>query len=111
MIAPRNMTRARRARIMEAHGNECAGCGEVRNPETFEIDHEMPLWLGGSDEDQNMKPRCLSCHRIKTAGESAQRAKIERIREKRFDPRSKKQRQLDKFKARRREGLVAERQE
>lgn len=32
----------------------------------FEIDHEMELQNGGSNQESNLKPLCLTCHRVKT---------------------------------------------
>ncbi len=39
------------------------------------VDHIVPLWQGGSDEDSNKELLCDPCHDTKTAGEATQRAK------------------------------------
>lgn len=38
------------------------------------VDHIVPLWQGGSDEDSNKELLCNPCHDAKTAQEAAQRA-------------------------------------
>jgi 5-methylcytosine-specific restriction protein A len=38
------------------------------------VDHRIPLWDGGSDEDENKQTLCHPCHDAKTAQEAAQRA-------------------------------------
>ena len=38
------------------------------------VDHIIPLWNGGSDEDENKELLCHPCHDAKTAREAAQRA-------------------------------------
>jgi 5-methylcytosine-specific restriction enzyme A len=39
------------------------------------VDHIVPLWAGGSDEDSNKQTLCNPCHDAKTAREAAQRAR------------------------------------
>jgi len=36
---------------------------------TAEIDHKVPLHLGGSDADENLQGLCVECHQAKTAEE------------------------------------------
>lgn len=38
------------------------------------VDHIIPLWAGGSDEDGNKQLLCTPCHDAKTAQEAATRA-------------------------------------
>lgn len=38
------------------------------------VDHRVPLWAGGSDEDENKQTLCDLCHDTKTATEATQRA-------------------------------------
>ncbi|MBT7692621.1 MAG: HNH endonuclease [Gemmatimonadales bacterium] len=35
------------------------------------IDHVDPVGKGGTDQDDNVQPLCLPCHRIKTRQEQA----------------------------------------
>jgi 5-methylcytosine-specific restriction protein A len=39
------------------------------------VDHIVPLWAGGSDEDSNKETLCMDCHDAKTAREAATRAR------------------------------------
>ena len=87
----RSMTPARRRRIFEARGGVCAFCDKpIEGP--YEIDHLLPLALGGADDDGgNTVPMHPECHRIKTFGRPRHRdggdakriAKIRRMRRKR----------------------------
>ena len=54
----------------------CAACrsrGVVAAAE--EVDHVVPLHLGGGDGDENLQSLCVECHRAKTASEAAARAR------------------------------------
>lgn len=64
-MAKRRMTKARRQRILDAHGNRCGKCG---GDGPFDIDHKHALALGGSDDDDNLWPLCKACHSTKTNG-------------------------------------------
>ena len=84
----RPMTPARRKRTFEAHDGICAYCEEPIDG-VFEIDHLLPLALGGADDDgSNTVPMYVECHRLKTFGRKRRReggdvhriAKIRRIR-------------------------------
>ena len=85
----RPMTPARRRRIFEAHDGIFGYC---RKP--IEIDHVVPLALGGADDGGgNTVPMHVDCHRIKTFGRRRHReggdarriAKLRRIRVSRSD--------------------------
>ena len=73
------MTPARRRRVLLRHGGVCAypGC-EVRDG--LEIDHSIPLELGGADEDHNLEPLCGEHHKRKTRLDAKLIAKARRLR-------------------------------
>lgn len=61
----------------------CAMCGKLCEfPSGFELDHKMPLYLGGPDTEENCQVLCVSwkfidgrrvklgCHALKTAADS-----------------------------------------
>jgi 5-methylcytosine-specific restriction protein A len=50
---------------------QCVDCGclSLRN----EVDHDVPLEQGGSNEQTNLRIRCPTCHAAKTAREAASR--------------------------------------
>lgn len=39
------------------------------------VDHIVPLWKGGSDDDDNKEVLCVPCHDAKTAREAADRVR------------------------------------
>ena len=89
----RPMTPARRKRIFEARDGICGYCEEPIDG-TYEIDHLLPLALGGADDDGgNTVPMHVECHRLKTFGRKRRReagdvhriAKIRRVRVSRGD--------------------------
>jgi 5-methylcytosine-specific restriction protein A len=69
----------RRFRIWKADPH-CAHCRRlVAFPEGFQLDHEVPLHLGGEDTDSNLQVLCVQadgsgCHQKKTADEARQRS-------------------------------------
>ena len=117
----RSMTPARRKRIFLAHGGVCGFCHEeIPAGEPFEIDHEVPLSLGGSDADGNCYPLHERCHRIKTFGlkrPGRQRvsdfsviAKVKRLRDRRLGLEVKKPSRLrDPYFKRKVDGTVVRR--
>lgn len=50
---------------------DCLALGRVTAAQ--ELDHEVPLWEGGADTEANSTPRCVPCHKAKTALEAARR--------------------------------------
>ncbi|MFJ8955637.1 HNH endonuclease [Streptomyces sp. NPDC102381] len=58
--------RLRRA-VRKAVGGECARCHRWCLPSHVDIDHVVPLALGGEDVDANVQVLCKQCHKTKTA--------------------------------------------
>lgn len=73
------MTPARRRRIWEAAGRKCFMCSKPVPESWTVLDHEIQLWMGGSDDDANLRPLCPSCDKLKTAADATKRAKVKRI--------------------------------
>ena len=48
----------------------CQSCGRIGT----EVDHIVPLWAGGSDDEINKQLLCDACHDVKTKREATQRA-------------------------------------
>ncbi len=64
-----------RNRIRERDCGLCQACkakGQVSLG--VAVDHKIPLWAGGSDDDSNKWLLCKPCHDEKTAKEARQRA-------------------------------------
>lgn len=69
MTKRRSLSTKERVRLFLLHGGICHMCNVkidgVR--ERWEVSHDIPLELGGKDDDQNRKPAHYSCHRKHTA--------------------------------------------
>lgn len=64
----------RRAKWLAKHPLcvDCEAEGITRMAD--EVDHEVPLWKGGADDETNFTSRCKDHHAAKTACEAAERA-------------------------------------
>jgi 5-methylcytosine-specific restriction protein A len=70
-----HMTNARAARIFLAAGGRCHICGNpIRDGEKWDKEHVVPLSMGGADDDANLRPAHIKCHKAKTGTEAGQRA-------------------------------------
>lgn len=67
--------------IIRRQGALCGECG-LRLSGEYQFDHILPLWLGGKDEPENLQAVHEGCHKLKTAQEATNRAKMRRIQEK-----------------------------
>ena len=77
----RAMSKGRKARIWRDHDGKCVQCGDDVAPygPTVVYDHEIPLELGGSDDDGNIGPIHKSpCDQIKTSNDLKRIAKMRR---------------------------------
>lgn len=62
-----------RRRIQARDHSMCADCGLLWVPWRDHVDHDTPRERGGSDDDSNLKLRCVVCHKKKTAAEAKER--------------------------------------
>ena len=60
-----------RRRVLLAGSFACVDCGRIS--QSNEIDHQVPLEQGGSNDDSNLRIRCHECHAAKTADENRAR--------------------------------------
>ncbi|MDE2202722.1 MAG: HNH endonuclease [Burkholderiaceae bacterium] len=67
--------RAIRHRIMSRDCGLCLACHArgILQP-AAEVDHRIPQWCGGTDDDRNLWSLCRTCHARKTRREAAIRA-------------------------------------
>lgn len=88
----RRITAALRVRVFDAAKGCCHLCGLPIDPlrERWDVEHVKPLWLGGADNETNMRPAHDRCHADKTATEAAPRAKSTRIRARHIGARKRK---------------------
>lgn len=76
-IEKRNVSKARREKVLAAQDHVCkrAGCEE----RATDVDHIIPLWMGGSNRDENLEGLCPAHHKAKTKAEASIRGKVKRI--------------------------------
>ena len=79
----RKITKAERQQVYEKYSGHCAYCGKEIEIKDMQVDHMIPLWIGGADEMSNYMPSCRQCNHYKR-GNSLEgfREMIERIPEK-----------------------------
>lgn len=82
----RPMTRTRKKAVLEAFGGLCRACGCPLVITTAEIDHIIPIELGGSDEIENLQALCAADHREKTKADIKRIAKARRLRKREENP-------------------------
>ncbi|MGI9297057.1 MAG: HNH endonuclease signature motif containing protein [Gammaproteobacteria bacterium] len=65
----KSLSTRERLRLFTLHKGICHICeGRIDGArEAWEISHELPLELGGADDDENRKPAHYKCHRALTA--------------------------------------------
>ena len=82
-IAPtkrRRMTKARAARIFLARNGICFTCREqIRQGQSWFIEHPIPVAQGGSDDDADLWPAHTKCKAGKDATDAASKAKRDRL--------------------------------
>lgn len=79
----RSLSRLMRTRIFIDAGGVCCICNLSICPERGEkwiVEHVKPLWLGGADDETNMRPAHQICAINKTADEAPVKAKNDRQR-------------------------------
>lgn len=87
----RTISRTERVRIFETAGGICHICGQpidgVR--ERWDVEHVIPLALGGDDHGENLRPAHVACHAGKTPEDVRQIAKAKRVAAKHMGARPK----------------------
>src|SRR4051812_44495176 len=69
-------TKAQLAKIFVAADGICHICRQqIRDGERWDAEHVTPLSMGGADNDTNLRPAHVKCHRAKSNAEAGQRAK------------------------------------
>lgn len=67
----KKMSNTRRIRLYKLFGKKCNICKDTESE--FELDHIVPLHLGGLDIDSNIQVLCTKCHLNKSALETKNR--------------------------------------
>lgn len=80
----RTWTSKRKLAVFEVHGGRCHICGVKIDGtrEAWELEHIIPIALGGADDETNTAPAHVACHKPKTAQDVARIAKANRVRAK-----------------------------
>ena len=75
-ISPKN-----RLSLFQSANGHCQSCqAEIHPGQKWELDHIIPLALGGPDTNENLQILCKICHKFKTANQDrATIAKTKRI--------------------------------
>lgn len=83
-MSRKSWTMLRKMRVFEAHKGICHLCGGKIDGtrEAWELEHIIPIAMGGADDETNVAPAHVSCHKGKTATDKAQIAKANRVRAK-----------------------------
>ncbi len=66
-----------RERVLLRDSYTCRRCGRVSR--ALEIDHIVPLHLGGAENDENRQALCRDCHAAKSAEEEKGRLYCEGV--------------------------------
>lgn len=64
----RNVTGLMKKRVAASQSWKCGHCGSLLD-ETYEVDHRLALFNGGSNDMSNLVALCPGCHRKKTVEE------------------------------------------
>lgn len=81
MTKRRSYSRKQRAEIFLSADGICHICaGKITSSiEKWEVEHIIPLELGGEDGGSNLAPAHYKCHKTKTKGDVKQIAKAKRV--------------------------------
>jgi 5-methylcytosine-specific restriction protein A len=83
MTARRSLSTTARLRIFENRGGVCHLCEQkIQVGEKWEVEHRIPLAMGGADDETNMFPAHRKCHAVKSKADAGKLAKVTRIRAK-----------------------------
>ena len=64
----RNVTGLMKKKVAASQGWKCGNC-QTTLDETYEVDHKLALFNGGSNDENNLVALCPHCHRKKTVQE------------------------------------------
>lgn len=91
----RSLTTKARLELFTEHHGECHICGgKIHAGEKWEVEHLIPIAMGGDDEAHNMRPAHVKCHRAKTSADVKAIAKAKRMEAKHLGIRPRKGRPM-----------------
>lgn len=78
-----------REHVLKRDGNQCqaqeVGCTGL----AVEVDHIVPQYLGGTDDDDNLESLCPECHARRTSRQAHERAQIRKAEKKEAERRNR----------------------
>lgn len=79
--ARKSISRTVRARVFDKANGACHLCGgKITASDKWDVDHVLPLALGGADDESNFAPAHKRCHIDKTADDVGRIRKADRQR-------------------------------
>lgn len=78
----KEFTRKVKREAIERAGGKCQKCAAVLKPGEAEVDHILPLEMGGESVIANAQTLCKVCHKAKTAKDVKGIRKSDRARDK-----------------------------
>ncbi len=83
MTERRSLSPMKRLAVFEAAKGLCHLCGlRIQVGERWEVEHRIPIAMGGADNETNMSPAHVKCHAIKSKADATNLAKVNRVRAK-----------------------------
>jgi 5-methylcytosine-specific restriction protein A len=78
----RRLTALQRTKVFDRDSGRCCLCGlKINTPkDKWILEHVVPLWLSGADDESNMAPAHYHCAIEKTRKEAPVKAKGDRVR-------------------------------
>ena len=75
----RHISTTERVRIFRDAGGRCHICAQpITVGDPWDVEHVIPLALGGADGGDNLAPAHVACHRSKTATDAGDTARAKR---------------------------------
>lgn len=75
----KSISTKKRVLVFQTHNGICHICGgKIGVGEAWELEHVIPLAMGGEDEESNWRPAHIKCHKAKTKTDVASVAKAKR---------------------------------
>lgn len=79
MTIRRHLSPTKRLAIFERAHGRCHLCGQkIQVGEKWEVEHPIPLAIGGADDESNMAPAHVKCHTGKSADDAGNIARAKR---------------------------------
>ncbi|MFG1317549.1 HNH endonuclease [Xanthobacter autotrophicus] len=81
MAARRHISTKARVQLFADHGGRCHICGGKIDGihERWDVEHVIPLELGGADDPLNWAPAHVACHKAKTKKDAADIGRARRV--------------------------------